>query len=155
MLKYTLIAAATLSTFAFAAPHRAQPVKVPPPTSAYAPVGNVYRAGASGDRADVARAQTLLRELDRAVARRDVARVRQLDVQMAAFVRSELNEASGMRRDARVTTRRLQGLERELRMLTNRHDVRAQRDRRDVYAQALRIAQEDLSQGSAGRFARR
>ena len=90
-----------------------------------------------------------------AVARRDVARVRQLDVQMAAFVRSELNEASGMRRDARVTTRRLQGLERELRMLTNRHDVRAQRDRRDVYAQALRIAQEDLSQGSAGRFARR
>src|SRR6218665_257126 len=77
MLKHLIVAAVSLSSLAFAGPsHRSRPVLVPPPPAPVSvPAPNVgYGYGYSGEHADVARGQTLLRDLNAAIARRDFRR---------------------------------------------------------------------------------
>ncbi len=141
-MKTLLVAAAlSISSLAFAGPmHGARPV---------APVAQ--RQDLRGDRFDVAQGRRLLRDFDNASARRDVRGLRVVDQQFASFINEELNEA----RSDRTTTRQLLNLQTQLTRLSGRFDARALQAKRQVYENAVNIAERDLRGSRNDRFARR
>jgi len=162
MLKHFIVAAVSLSSLAFAGPnHGARPVSVPPPPApivANTPyvVGGPYY-GNGGDHADVARARTLVGELNAAIARRDFRRVQLLDNQMQAFMQSELAESQGIygRQDNRRTVRQIRSLKAQLSSLAGRFDPIAMQSRRSLYDGAVSVAMNDLQRGNGRVYGRR
>lgn len=161
MLKHLIVAAVSLSSLAFAGPHRAQPVAVPPPPApVVVPANNAFRGpyyGNHAERADVARAQNLVRELNEALARRELRRVYVLDNQMQAFLQSELAESQGVygHRDHRGTVRELRALKAQLASLSGRLDPYAMQSRRSLYNQAVSVAMADVQRGHGHAYGRR
>jgi hypothetical protein len=161
MLKHFIVAAVSLSSLAFAGPHGARPVLVPPPPapvvaqSPYVVSGPYY--GNGGDHADVARARTLVGELNSAIARRDFRRVQLLDNQMQAFMQSELAESQGIygRGDNRSTVRQIRSLKNQLASLNGRLDPIAMQSRRSLYNQAVSVAMSDVQRGNGRVYGRR
>jgi len=162
MLKHFIVAAVSLSSLAFAGPmHGARPVAVPPPPapvvaqSPYVVSGPYY--GNGGDHADVARARTLVGELNAAIARRDFRRVQVLDNQMQAFMQSELAESQGIygRTDNRGTVRQLRTLKNQLASIAGRFDPVAMQSRRSLYNGAVNVAMNDLQRGNGRVYGRR
>lgn len=150
MFKKLIVGAAlSVSSLAFAGPHRAVPVVSAPEVR--------------GDRFDVRQGHQLLRELDAAVARRDLRRLPMLDARISAFIDAELREARAERRtferrerrEEQLAARELRGLQADLRRVTHRFEPYSLMERRRILVAAVNVAERDLRDARQDRHGRR
>lgn len=138
MLKHMLVGAFAISSLALAAPHGARPAQNPNQMN--------NNGGRADDRFDAARANTLLRDYDFAISSRDMNRARNVEFQFSALINQELNES---RREARGNRNernevgRLYGIQSQLSRLQGRMDRRATRERRELFAQVVQLANKE------------
>lgn len=146
MLKHLLVGSLALSSIALAGPpaplpsHGARP---PPPT--------VERRV---DRDD-ARALQLLRTYDAAVTRRDLRAMAEVSRQLDALLAKEIREAKHVARvdpRARQTLKALTRIEQKLERLPARGRGTVL-ERRNLYAELVKVAQRDAFNGFGGRRA--
>lgn len=136
MLKHLLVGSLALSTIALAGPPAPRPSHGAPP-----PPPRVERRVDNDD----ARAMQLLRAYDAASARRDVRALMGLGKQFDALLAREIREA---RQDARFnprareTLQRLARIQKKLDRLPERGRG-TMRERRNLYAELVKVAQRD------------